>query len=57
MLFILICLSFVSCISIKSVDDINKYHIVEAKNNKSPQPNMFTFQISKDRAYFLNYLR
>lgn len=48
-----------SCVSIKSVDDINRYHIIEVKqkNNKPKPLHLFTFQINRDRSYFLNYLR
>ncbi|WP_299332805.1 hypothetical protein [uncultured Psychroserpens sp.] len=54
--FFSVCLS---CVSIKSVDDINRYHIVEVKqkNNTHKPSHVFTFQIHKDRSYFLNYLR
>lgn len=48
-----------SCISLKTVDDINRYHIVEGKkkNNNPKPPNLFTFQTDKDKSLFLSYLR
>jgi len=56
-LIVLVFLSLMSCISIKNVDDINRYEIVAPKKDKSSNPNMFVFQINRDRNYFLNYLR
>ena len=55
--FILFLMS--SCISVKTVEDVDRFQIIEGKtaDNNSISPNIFTFQIDKDRRLFLNYLR
>lgn len=60
-LFLLVC---TSCIPIKSVQDINGYHIIERntkgntkKDDSFKNQNVFTFQIYKNRRVFNTYLK
>lgn len=58
-ILVLFAVAFMSCIPIKSVQDINGYHIVEgnkkAGKNLNKQ-NVFSFQIYKDKRVFDRYL-
>ena len=47
-----------SCISLKTVEDVKRYEIVEGKTvgDNPKSPNIFTFQVEKDRSLFLRYL-
>lgn len=60
--FVITVLAFflISCFPVKSVQDINGYHIIDGNKKAGKdfkKQNVFTFQIYKDRSIFERYLR
>ena len=59
LLFVLFLVLFGSCIPVKSVQDINGYHIIEGTKNGGADfknQNVFSFQIYKGKRAFYKYL-